>query len=111
MLKYISSSDKKILLELFIERKAIYIYYFHEKYLFSPAQINRFVRKYLEEKIISFDDYKIKLTDHGIKWIIHNRKKLFSSPNKKVWKNIPKEWIVEVSENIDDLKLKNKYIK
>jgi len=111
MLKYISSSDKKILLELFTERKSIYIYYFHEIYLFSPAQINRFVRKYLEEKIISFDDYKIKLTEHGIKWIVHNRGKIFLSPNKKEWKKIPNEWLVEINENIDDLKLKNNYLK
>ena len=110
MLEYISSSDKKILLELFTERKSICIYWFHEKYLFSPAQIIRFVRNYLEEKIISYEDYKIKLTEHGIKWVVHNREKIFLSPNKKVWKNIPKEWIVEVSENIDDLKLKNKVI-
>lgn len=111
MLKYISSSDKKILLELFTERKSIYIYYFHEKYLFSPAQINRFVRKYLEEKIISFDDYKIKLTEHGIKWIVHNRDKIFLSPNKKQWKEIPKEWLIEINENIDDLDLKINYLK
>ncbi|MCK5632933.1 hypothetical protein KAH94_04240 [bacterium] len=111
MLKYITSSDKRILLELFTERKSIYIYYFHEKYLFSPVQINRFVRKYLEEKIISFDDYKIKLTEHGIKWIVHNRGKIFLSPNKKEWKKIPNEWLVEINENIDDLKLKNNYLK
>jgi polyhydroxyalkanoate synthesis regulator protein len=107
MIKYISSSDKKILLELFTERNLIYIYYFHEKYLFSPAQMNRFVRNYLEEKIISFDDYKIKLTEHGIKWIVHNREKIFLYPNKKEWKKIPKEWLVKINENIDDLELKN----
>lgn len=111
MLKYISSSDKKILLELFKERKSIYIYYFHEKYLFSPAQINRFVRNYLEERIISFIDYKIKITELGIKWIIHNRKKIFLSSNKKEWKKIPKEWLVEINKNIDDLDLKINYLK
>jgi len=110
MLKYISSSDKKILLELFTERKAIYIYYFHEKYLFSPAQINRFIRNYLKEKIISFDDYKIKLTEYGIKWIVHNRRKIFLSHNKKEWKKIPNGWLVKINENINDLKLKNNYL-
>ena len=111
MLEYISSSDKKILLELFIERKSIYIYYFHEKYLFSPAQINRFVRNYLKEKIVSFDDYKIKLTEHGIKWVTYNRGKIFLSSNKKEWKKIPNEWLVEINENIDDLDLKINYLK
>ena len=110
MLKYISSSDKKILLDLFTERKSIHMYYFHEKYLFSPAQMNRFVRNFLEEKVISFIDYKIKLTEHGIKWITRNRKKIFISPHKKEWKKIPDEWLVEKNESIDALNLKNKYI-
>ena len=111
MIKYISSSDKKILLELFTERKSIYIYYFHKEYLFSPGQLNRFIRKYLEKKIISFGDYKINLTEYGIKWIVHNREKIFLSPNKKEWKKIPNEWLVEINENIDDLNLKNNYLK
>jgi hypothetical protein len=42
---------------------------------------------------------------------VHNREKIFLSPNKKKWKKIPKEWLVETNENIDDLKLKNNYIK
>ena len=111
MPELISSSDKRILLELFKKRKSINIYYLHKKYLLSPAQINRFVRNYLEEKLISFDNCKIKLTEKGIEWILHNRKKIFLSHNKNKWKIIPNEWIVNLNDNVDNLKFRNKYIK
>lgn len=74
---YISSSDKRILLQLFSNREPLNIYYFHEKYFFSPAQINRFLRIYTQKKIVKFVNNEVYLTDFGIKWIIKNRKIFF----------------------------------
>lgn len=89
---YTSSSDKKILLELFSYRKPLNIYYFHEKYFFSPAQINRFLRTYTKEKIVKFINNEVHLTDFGIKWIVKNRKNIFLTTKSNQWVKIPEEW-------------------
>lgn len=92
---YISSSDKRILLQLFSNREPLNIYYFHEKYFFSPAQINRFLRIYTQKKIVKFVNNEVYLTDFGIKWIIKNRKNIFLSTKNNLWKKIPEEWKIK----------------
>jgi hypothetical protein len=99
---YISSSDKKIFLELFSNRKPLDIYYFHKQYLFSPAQISRFLRTYCKKRIIEFSDNKIYLTEHGKNWIIRNRYSIFLSQNKTHWVKIPEDWKVKDNQKISN---------
>ena len=92
---YISSSDKKIFLELFSNRKPLNMYYFHKKYLFSPAQISRFLRTYCKKGIVKFLDNKIYLTEYGKNWIIRNRYYIFLSQKSNHWEKIPEDWKIK----------------
>ena len=83
------SEDIEFIKELYL-KKQLEIYYFHEKYLLSPAQLARTINKFTSEKIIIMNDDIITLTPKGDKWIFANRKKLFLYTKPGYWKEIPK---------------------
>lgn len=89
---YFSSADKKILMDLFKEQSSRQLYYFYEKYNFSPAQLSRFVRTYQKIGVISVQEDFIELTEFGRKWILTNRRRIFLQTREKLWRNIPSEW-------------------
>ncbi|CAL2080800.1 helix-turn-helix domain-containing protein [Tenacibaculum sp. 190524A05c] len=84
------SEDIEFVKELF-DSKQVNLYHFHEKYLLSPAQLARTIKKFREEGIIELNDDKISLTTKGEKWIICSRKKLFLNERNKYWKEVPLE--------------------
>ncbi len=90
---YFSSADKKILMDLFKEQSSRQLYYFYEKYNFSPAQLSRFVRTYQEIGVILVQDDCIELTEFGKKWMLKNRKDIFLKPKEHLWRRVPSEWI------------------
>lgn len=87
MVKYFSE-DIEFVKELF-ERKQVDLYFFHEKYLLSPAQLLRTTNKFIKEGIIELKNEVATLTPKGEKWIIYNRKTLFLNEKDKYWKEIP----------------------
>lgn len=94
------SEDIKFIKELF-ERKKVNLYFFHEKYLLSPAQLARTIQKFVEEDVVELVNEEVKLTAKGEKWIICNRKSLFLHERKKYWKEIPtemKQESIEINE-------------
>ena len=88
----IHSEDREILLVLFKEKKGVDIYTFHEKYLLSPGQIARVVRKYKIEGVLDFDGEKIILTEYGRNWLIRNRLQVLMGKRAHPWKVIPEEF-------------------
>ena len=84
------SEDLEFIKEL-LNKKEVNLYFFHEKYLLSPAQLARTINKFLEGSLIELHDEKIRLTSKGEEWIICNRKSLFIHERKKYWKEIPSE--------------------
>lgn len=104
----IHSEDREILLVLFKEKQGIDIYTFHEKYLLSPGQIARVVRKYQIEGVLDFDGKNISLTQHGKNWLIRNRLKVLQGKRELPWKVIPEDFKQEKisldHSNLPDLK-------
>jgi hypothetical protein len=84
------SEDIEFVKELYINNK-INIYFFHEKYMLSPAQLGRSIRKFAKMKYIIVNDDNIELTKSGRKWIIANRRVLFLKEKEKHWKAVPVE--------------------
>lgn len=70
-------------------KKKILLYYFHDKYLFSPGQLARSINKLIKKKIIICEDQYISATSEGNDWILANRKKIFFHIKNKYWKKIP----------------------
>lgn len=73
-----------------ITQKNVSLYHFHEKYMLSPAQLAKTIKKFESIDIVKMSNqYAIKLTVFGRKWIIKNRKLIFLSEKDKYWKIIP----------------------
>lgn len=94
------SEDIEFLREIF-EVKKISPYHFHQKYLLSPAQMARTLRKFLNLEVIEFKDNEAILTKTGESWIIENRKKIFMNSNK-YWKQVP-EYMKQESLEINEV--------
>lgn len=95
---YITSVDKKVIQELLNSSEEVGIYALFEKYKFSPAQISKFTRKFLEKGVIIINNDKLLLTEYGRKWIMANRKEIFLKERKNTWEKIPEEWKITVEE-------------
>lgn len=84
------SEDIEFIKELY-DSKKVHLYFFHEKYLLSPAQLARTINKFIEEEIVELNNEVVSLTPKGEEWIICNRKTLFLNEKDKYWKEIPSE--------------------
>lgn len=84
----IFSEDIEFLKELY-KNKSVSMYFFHEKYRLSPAQLGRTIRKFLQINCITLNNDIIELTENGTKWILANRIDLFLKSKKKYWKMVP----------------------
>lgn len=94
------SEDIEFLKELYY-RDQVEIYFFHEKYMLSPAQLARTIRKFEAEGIIVINDSTISVTTKGKKWIFAKRKELFLGQRTKYWKTIPlemKQFKIDINE-------------
>ncbi len=89
-----SISERIILKELYQSNKFMNIYYFHEQYMLSPAQLNNFIRKYENINVVICNDYSIKLTQYGKNWILKNRNIIFGK-TQKYWSIIPEGMIIK----------------
>ena len=88
------SEDIEFMRELYIYN-SVSMYFFHEKYMMSPAQLGRTIRKFTKIGCIRISDSDIELTENGRRWIIANRRELFLKAKEKYWKNIPIEMAQE----------------
>jgi|SRR5690606_5806859 len=94
------SEDIEFIKEL-LDKKKVNLYFFHEKYLLSPAQLARTINKFLEGNLVELNNEEIRLTLEGEKWVVCNRKSLFLNERKKYWKEIPSE-MKQASIDIND---------
>lgn len=100
------SEDIELLKELYSNDK-IELYFFHEKYKLSPAQLGRTLKKFRDAGLIVFDKNSVTLNESGRKWIIGNRRELFLKEKSKYWKKIPKKMKQE-SLAINELYIPNR---
>jgi DNA-binding PadR family transcriptional regulator len=84
------SEDIELLKELYSSSEKD-LYFFHEKYKLSPAQLARTLKKFESEELIEIKNRIVVLTEKGRKWIFHNRGMLFLKEKSKYWKKIPDE--------------------
>lgn len=89
---YIHSEDREILRHLYAVHQPVAVYFFHEKYLLSPGQIARVVRKYSDNGIIAVERDSIILTENGRRWVLRNRRQIFMSIRTRPWSQIPDEF-------------------
>jgi hypothetical protein len=101
----IFSEDIEFLRELYIQN-SVSMYFFHEKYMLSPAQLGRTIRKFTDIGCVILNENCIELTEKGRRWIITNRRELFLKTKEKYWKNIPIEMTQEVFKIGDTYKPK-----
>lgn len=78
--------DRIILRAIFLSKNPIRIYEFHEKYLFSPGQLSRFVHKFQPEEIIQIKKEEVALTPKGKLWVFNNRLDIFVKNIDKTWR-------------------------
>lgn len=93
------SEDREILRDLYTASGWVEVYFFHKKYLLSPAQITRTIRKLEELKIVEVSDYKIRMTEFGRKWLLANRRQVFLRPDDMSWKNTSSKVAYNDDEN------------
>ena len=89
MIEYFSE-DIEFLKEL-LSKDKVELYFFHNKYMLSPAQMARTINKFEELGLIDITNDEVSLNELGRRWIIENRKFLFLNENVKYWKEIPEE--------------------
>lgn len=82
------TEDIELLKELYYKNTAN-VYFFHERYRLSPAQLARAIRKFENQGLIEFNDTTVTLTENGKKWVLANRKDIFLYERKKYWKEVP----------------------
>jgi predicted methyltransferase len=86
---YFEVVDREILKNL-LKQERIDWYYFHEKYMLSPGQLSRSIKKLEELKLLVVEDDKIKITEEGRKTIISNRNKMLRKNKDEYWE-LPQE--------------------
>lgn len=102
------SEDKELINEL-IKFKKLDIYFLHQKYKLSPAQVARSVNKFLHQGLIQESDSVISFTELGIIWVNKNRKSLFNSNRNKYWKEVPRDRTVNKKRLYLPLKKEDKH--
>jgi hypothetical protein len=102
-------SEDIIFLKHIFQCQEVDIYFFHEKYLLSPAQLSRTIRKFKEIDVITEQNGIATLTEKGRAWIIDNKRSLFLQKKSRFWKNIP-EHMKDTVISIDTLYLPQKIL-
>jgi DNA-binding PadR family transcriptional regulator len=90
---FIHSEDREILRDLYSSIESIDVYQFHDKYMLSPGQVARVIRKYEKSGVIEMEGGSISITKMGRKWLIKNRREIFFSVNRDAWEHIPDEFL------------------
>lgn len=91
------SEDIEFLRELYAQT-SVSMYFFHEKYMLSPAQLGRTIRKFANINCVVLNGDCVELTPKGRNWIVANRRKLFFKVREKYWKNVPTEMLQKSSK-------------
>ncbi len=88
------SEDREILRDLFKCPDGKMLFFFHDEYLLSPAQVSRSLQKFSELHLVEIDNEMVRLTEIGRKWVLANRRAIFFNVGHAFWKDplIRKEW-------------------
>jgi hypothetical protein len=89
---YIHSEDREILRGLYKAQGPLELSYFHERYLLSPGQLARVIRKYASMGVLAFEEGKIYLTEIGYRFVISKRGYIFGRATERIWEEIPDEF-------------------
>jgi hypothetical protein len=83
--------ENKILKDLFESIDGLYAYTFYSRYKIEPDEIIKFISKYKEKGVVTFDDNKINLSKEGREIILKQQFQPKTAGNK--FANIPKEFL------------------
>lgn len=97
--------EKKILKDLFESIDGLFAYTFYSRYKIEPDEIIKFISKYEEKGVITFDNNKINLSKEGREIILKQQFQPKIAGNK--FSNIPKEFLSS-KLNINEPYLPNK---
>jgi hypothetical protein len=71
------SEDRELLRDLYTYPAGRTYYYFHERYMLSPAQLARSLQRFSADNIITLDEELVLLSDFGKRWVLANRHSIF----------------------------------
>lgn len=83
--------ENKILKDLFESIDGLYAYTFYSRYKIEPDEIIKFITKYTDKGIVTFEDNKINLSQEGREIILKQQFQPKTAGNK--FANIPKEFL------------------
>lgn len=83
--------ENKILKDLFESIDGLYAYTFYSRYKIEPDEIIKFITKYKDKGVVTFDDNKINLSQEGREIILKQQFQPKTAGNK--FANIPKEFL------------------
>lgn len=72
--------ERLILRDLYESTNGLFGYTFYSRYKIEPENILKFIEKYKERGLLSFENDKLTLTDNGRKFIL---KRLYKVPSRK----------------------------
>ena len=75
------------------EKSGLDLYLLHERYLLSPGQISRSLRKMLELGLVTYANGRVAFSSRGRVWIVKNRVKIFYAREELPWKKMPSTYI------------------
>jgi len=84
----ITSEDREMLKCIYKHAGKLDVYFLHEKFLLSPGQLSRLIRKFTAWNVITEKEGTLYLTELGQKWLLENERKIFCDVNK-YWKECP----------------------
>ncbi len=88
----VTTVDRSILKLLYLSQDTpISLYWFHEEFDFSPAQLGTFISKFSAIDVVNEQNNEISFTELGKIWLITHRKVIFLSRVKYDWREIPVE--------------------
>jgi hypothetical protein len=91
------TSEDKILIDELLKRQAVDLFDLHRRYLLSPAQLSRSVRRLVRAGLIAdtqdITGLSIRLADSGLRRMILLRRDILA--RNKDWKKVPKSMLTK----------------
>lgn len=91
-----NSADREILRTLYSTGDALDVYVFYDRYNLIPSAILQSLRRFEGEGIIKLvGGSSLMLTEHGRRWVVAHRKRLFLRELDADWKEPPVSYLID----------------
>jgi hypothetical protein len=91
-MRAINQAERLILKDVLTSTAGVHAYTFWRRYLISPSQVTRVIKRFVGKGILEFDGSRITFTQKGRKWGIKNRANLYAMSHRP-WRQCPEEFM------------------